>query len=285
MNLDAAISHRAGGRLNLQAEHESGNCESMCDGKQMFSLAGKNALITGATRGIGLAIARGFLVSGAKVTICSRRRENVDAAVAQLEEFEDQLHGLPAHVGEAEDIHRLISAAETQHGPLDVLVNNAGTNPYFGPIVDSDEAAWDKTMDVNLKAPYLLSQLCAKQMIERKQGGSIINVASIAGISATPMQGIYSVSKAGLIMLTKVMARELGEHKIRVNCICPGLVKTRLSEALWSNPEMEQTIVRMKALGRMGKPDELVGAALYFASDASTFTSGAVMNVDGGMVL
>ena len=164
------------------------------------------------------------------------------------------------------------------------MVINAATIPYLGPIVDADLSAWDKTMEVNLKGPFLLSSLCAKKMAAAN-GGSIINVSSVAGLNAAPMQGIYSISKAGMIMLTKVMARELGRQKVRVNCICPGLIKTQLSEAMWSNPELERTTVAAKALGRIGSTDELVGAAIYLASDASSFTTGAMIQVDGGMMI
>jgi NAD(P)-dependent dehydrogenase (short-subunit alcohol dehydrogenase family) len=164
------------------------------------------------------------------------------------------------------------------------LVNNAGTNPYFGPIVESEDWAWDKTMDVNLRAPYVLSRLVGKRMIEAG-AGSIINVASIAGLEATPLMGIYSVTKAGLIMLTKVLAREWGPHGVRVNCICPGVVKTELSRGIWSDEKLLSTFEARKALGRIGTPQEVVGAALYFASDASSFTTGAVLQVDGGMVI
>jgi len=251
---------------------------------QRFSLDGRNALVTGGTRGIGLAIARGFLESGAKVTIASRKQEGVDSALAELAEYKTQVQGVAAHVGKPDDLERLVSAANDRFGLVNVLVNNAGTNPYFGPIVDSDVAAWDKTMEVNLRGPYLLSKLAARGMMA-SGGGSIVNIASIAGRSATPMQGIYSVSKAGLIMLTKVMARELGAHGIRVNCICPGVIKTKLSEALWSDPETERQFAAMKALGRVGTTDELVGAAIYFASEASSFTTGGVLTIDGGMIL
>lgn len=249
-----------------------------------YSLEGKHALVTGGTRGIGLAIAKAFLKAGATVTICSRKQENVDAALAQLAEFQSEVRGVAAHVGKAEDVVRLLTTAEEHLGRVHVLVNNAGTNPYFGPIIDSDEAAWDKTMEVNLRGPYILSTHTARSMVAGG-GGSIINIASVAGLSAAPMQGIYSITKAGLIMLTKVMARELGTQGVRVNCICPGVVKTKLSEALWKDPEVEQQMASMKALGRIGTPDELSGAALYFASDASSFTTGATLTVDGGMVL
>ena len=249
-----------------------------------FSLNGKNALITGGTRGIGLAIARGYLSHGSRVTICSRKQANVDSALAELSEFGDSVQGVEGHAGEPEALQRVSAAAEARFGPVDILVNNAGTNPYFGPIVNSENAAWDKTMDVNLRGPYVLSKHIARSMIEHN-GGSIINIASVAGITAAPMQGIYSVSKAGLIMLTKVMARELGAHRIRVNCICPGVIKTKLSSALWSDPAAESEMAALKALGRIGTTDEVVGAAIYLAADASSFTTGATIQVDGGMAI
>jgi len=247
-----------------------------------FSLAGRNAIITGSTRGIGLAMARGFLEAGATVTVCSRKQEGVDEALAELKEFSDQVLGKTVHVGKRKSLEELLAASQERFGTVQILVNNAGTNPYSGPIVDSPDAAWDKTMDVNLKGPYLLSKLVAKQMTG---GGSIINIASIAGLTAMEQQGIYSTSKAALIMLTKAMARELGREKIRVNAICPGLIRTKLSEAIWANPKVEKRVTAQKALGRIGETDELTGAAIYLASGASSFTTGAVLQVDGGMVI
>jgi NAD(P)-dependent dehydrogenase (short-subunit alcohol dehydrogenase family) len=164
------------------------------------------------------------------------------------------------------------------------LVNNAGTNPYFGPIVEAEDWAWDKTMQVNLKAPYVLSRLVGAKMIDAGCG-SIINISSVAGLEAAPMMGIYSITKAGLIMLTQVMAREWGRHGVRVNCLCPGLIQTKLSEGLWSDPRRLGALLSRAALGRIGTADELVGAAVYLASDASTYTTGAVLRVDGGMVM
>lgn len=251
---------------------------------EKFSLKGKNAIVTGATRGIGLAIARGFLQSGANVTLCSRRQEGVNAALDALKEFDGRLQGLAVHIGNPKDLELLVQQSEEKFGAPHILINNAGTNPYFGPIVESEDWAWEKTMDVNLKGPYRLSRLVSKRMIDAS-GGSIVNIASIAGLSAAPLQGIYSVSKAGLIMLTKVMARELGQHNIRVNCICPGVIKTKLSEALWKDEETEMQFAKLKALGRVGTTDELVGAAIYLASDAGSFTTGAMIQVDGGMVI
>ncbi len=249
-----------------------------------FSLDGRNAIVTGGTRGIGLAMARGFLEQGATVTVCSRKQESVDSALAELAEFKDGVQGVTAHVGKTEDLKALISTAEDKFGPVSILVNNAGTNPYYGPIIDSDEFAWDKTMEVNLKGPYMLSKLVARRMVAA-DGGSIINVASVAGQTASPMQGIYSITKTGVIMLTKVMARELGTQGVRVNCICPGVIKTKLSEALWADPEAEKYAASLKALGRVGTTDELIGAAIYLASDTSSFTTGATLNIDGGMVI
>lgn len=249
---------------------------------EKFSLEGRNAIVTGSTRGIGLAIAQAFLEAGATVTICGRKQEGIDEVLSQLQDHADKLMGRTSHVGQADSLEELLAAAQERFGPVQVLVNNAGTNPYFGPIVDSPAAAWDKTMDVNLKGPYILSKLAAKQMSE---GGSIINIGSIAGLTAFENQGIYSVSKAALIMLTKVMARELGKQGVRVNAICPGLIKTRLSEAIWSNPEVEKQVTSSKALGRIGEADELTGAAIYLASEASSFTTGSVLQVDGGMVI
>ncbi len=249
-----------------------------------FSMKGRNAIVTGATRGIGLAIARGFLEAGATVTLCSRKQEGVDAALADLTDHAENVLGVAAHVGKVEDLERLIAAAEERFGPVNTLVNNAGTNPYYGPIAESEDWAWDKTMDVNLRAPYLLSRRVGVKMMAG-DGGSIINISSVAGLEASAGQGIYSVTKAGLIMLTKVMAREMGASGVRVNCICPGVIRTHLSRALWEDEKTAKGYLARKALGRIGEVDELVGAAIYFASEASSFTTGAVLQVDGGMVI
>ena len=249
-----------------------------------FSMKGSNAVVTGATRGIGLAIARGFLESGATVTLCGRKQEGVDDALADLSDRASNVLGVAAHVGKVEDIERLIASAEERFGPVNTLVNNAGTNPYYGPIADSEDWAWDKTMDVNLRGPYLLSRRVGVKMTA-EGGGSIINISSIAGLAASVNQGIYSVTKAGLIMLTKVMAREMGGSGVRVNCICPGVIRTQLSRALWEDEKAAKKYLARKALGRIGEVDEVVGAAIYFASEASSFTTGAVLQVDGGMVI
>ena len=249
-----------------------------------FSMKGSIAVVTGGARGIGLAIARGFLESGATVTLCGRKQEGVDDALADLSDHASNVLGVAAHVGKVEDIERLIASAEERFGPVNTLVNNAGTNPYYGPIADSEDWAWDKTMDVNLRGPYLLSRRVGVKMTA-EGGGSIINISSIAGLAASVNQGIYSVTKAGLIMLTKVMAREMGGSGVRVNCICPGVIRTQLSRALWEDEKAAKRYLAQKALGRIGEVDEVVGAAIYFASEASSFTTGAVLQVDGGMVI
>jgi dehydrogenase/reductase SDR family protein 4 len=249
-----------------------------------FSLEGKHALITGGTRGIGLAIVKGYLEAGANVSFCGRKQEGVDEALKELGFFGDHVRGFAAHVGKREEVESLVEASLDAFGSIGILVNNAGTNPYYGPIVESEDWAWEKTFDVNLTGPYRLSREVAKGM-KASGGGSIVNIASIAGLSAAPLQGIYSVTKAGLIMLTKVMAGELGKEKIRVNCICPGVIKTKLSEALWKDEAAERKFAEMKALKRVGETDELVGAAIYLGSEASSFTTGASLQVDGGMIL
>jgi NAD(P)-dependent dehydrogenase (short-subunit alcohol dehydrogenase family) len=278
-NLRFAITFCFAGPLGkfpiLQESHAMSNC---------FDLSGKNAIVTGATRGIGLAIVRGYAEAGANVTLCGRKQETVDAALAELGAVKDKVLGVVAHVGKNEDLEKLLGEAEKKFGPVNVLVNNAGTNPYFGPILESEDRAWDKTMDVNLKGPYVLSRMVAKKMVQTG-GGSILNIASVAGLQAAVYQGIYSVSKAGLIMLTKVMARELGRQKIRVNCICPGVIRTHLAEALWKDEGRLKEFVKNKSLGRIGETEEIVGAAIYFASDASSFTTGAALVIDGGMVI
>ncbi len=249
-----------------------------------FSLTGQHALITGGTRGIGLAIVETFAAVGAKVTLCSRKEQHVHSAELSISAGGASAYGVIADIGKPNDIARLADAAEAHFGPIDILVNNAATNRHFGPIEEASEHDWDRTLGVNLKGPFLLSQRIGKRMIARKSG-SIVNIASTAGLQAAARMGAYSVSKAGLIMLTKVLAREWGRFGVRVNCICPGLVQTDLSEALWNDKKRSASILAMKALGRIGQPNEIAGAALYLASPASSFTTGAVLQVDGGMVI
>jgi NAD(P)-dependent dehydrogenase (short-subunit alcohol dehydrogenase family) len=185
-----------------------------------------------------------------------------------------------SHVAKSEDSKALVDRVKGEWGKIDILVNNAGTNPYAGPLLKAEEWAWDVTMNVNLKGPFLLSQMVAGVMKEQG-GGSIVNIASIMGIAPSEL-GFYSVTKAGLIMLTRVLAKEWGQHKIRVNAIAPGVVKTRLSEALWKDPAKSEAAAKSKALGYIGVPEDIAGTALFLASDASSYVTGEVIVVDGG---
>ena len=245
-----------------------------------FSLEGKVALVTGASRGIGRAIALAFADAGADVAISSRKLPDLEAVAEEIKTKGRKSMALASHIAKIEDSQTLVAKVKSEWGRIDILVNNAGTNPYYGPLLDAEEWAWDVTMNVNLKGPFLLGQLVAKVMREQG-GGSIINIASIAGIIPSEMN-IYSVTKAGLIMLTKVMAKEWGQYKIRVNAIAPGVVKTRLSEALWKEPAKGEEAARSKALGYIGLPEDIAGAALFLASDASSYLTGETILMDGG---
>ncbi|MBM4448177.1 MAG: glucose 1-dehydrogenase [Chloroflexi bacterium] len=245
-----------------------------------FSLEGKNALVTGGSRGIGRAIALAFADAGANVAISGRKLPDLEPVAEELKKKGVQSLAVASHVAKLEESKALVEKVKGEWGRIDVLVNNAGTNPYYGPMLEAEEWAWDVTMNVNLKGPFLLSRLVARLMKEQG-GGSIINTASIAGIVASEL-GIYSVTKAGLIMLTRVLAKEWGQYKIRVNAIAPGVIKTRLSEALWKEPAKEKLAAKSKALGYIGVPEDVAGTALFLASDASSYITGEVILVDGG---
>ncbi len=245
-----------------------------------FSLEGKVALVTGGSRGIGRAIALAFADAGADVAISSRKLPDLEAVAEELKQKGVRNIAVASHIAKGEESKALVDRVKREWGKIDILVNNAGTNPYAGPLLEAEEWAWDATMNVNLKGPFLLSQLVAGVMKEQG-GGSIINTASIMGIAPSEL-GFYSVTKAGLIMLTRVLAKEWGQHKIRVNAIAPGVVKTRLSEALWKDPVKSEAAAKSKALGYIGVPEDIAGAALFLASDASSYITGEVIVVDGG---
>jgi len=251
-----------------------------------LKLDGKVAVISGASRGIGKAIARRFAEAGAHVVIGSRKAENVYAAAQSLNaDFPGHVTGIAAHAGRREDALSLVETAVQQYGKLDIAVNNAGTNPHFGPILTSEPSQWDKILEVNVKGAFWLCQAAARQMQAQGNGGKIVNVASVAGIQPGLMMGIYSVSKAAIIMLTKVLAVELAADDIQVNAIAPGIIKTRFSHALWGNEALLEGIETKTPAGRVGEPDEVSGLALYLASATSDFTTGAVITVDGGYTL
>jgi NAD(P)-dependent dehydrogenase (short-subunit alcohol dehydrogenase family) len=244
-----------------------------------FSLAGKVALVTGGSRGIGRAIALTFADAGANVVVSARKLPDLEEVAKEIKAKGRKALAVASHVAKLEDSKNLIEKVKSEFGRLDILVNNAGTNPYSGPLIDAEEWAWDVTMNVNLKGPFLLGQMAAKIMKEQG-GGNIVNISSEAGLRASNLN-IYSVTKAGLIMLTQVMAKEWGQYKIRVNAIAPGVIETRLSEMLWKGPAGD-AVARGTPLGRLGVPDDVAGLALFLASDASSYITGEVILVDGG---
>ena len=246
-----------------------------------FDLTNRIAIITGASRGIGEATARGFAEQGATVVLTSRRQENLDKVAASICEGGGKAVPIACHNGKPEDMKVLFTRVEKELGGLDILVNNAATNPYYGPGIDAPESTIDKTIEVNLKGFFLMIQSAAKLM-KKRGGGSIINIASIAGIKPGMHEVTYSMTKAGIINLTKGFAKELGPDNIRVNAIAPGLIETSLSAALVDTKEKRAQFINRYPLRRLGKPNDIAAAAIYFASDASSFTTGSVLVIDGG---
>jgi len=246
-----------------------------------FDLSGKVAIVTGGSRGIGRAIALGLASHGADVVVASRKQEDLDVVAGEIRALGRKAVATATHMRSREDIDRLVQATLAEFGKIDILINNAGTNPYFGPFMDMEERTWDQIMTVNLKGYFLLAQAVAKGMTERKSG-NIINVASTGGRRASPGLGAYSISKAGVIMLTQVLAQELGTHGIRVNAIAPGIIQTRFAEALWSNEAILKRSVEQTPLGRIGQSEEMAGACVWLASDASSYVTGQTIVLDGG---
>ncbi len=247
----------------------------------LFRLDGKVALVTGASKGIGAAMARGLAEYGASLVLCSRKHDAVEAVADELRGAGLEAIACTANVGNPADIEALVDTAVASYGGVDILINNAAANPVFGSIENTDERAFDKIVEVNLKGPFELAKRVQPIMRERG-GGSIINISSIGGIRPEANIGIYSVSKAAIISMSKAMAQDWGEDNIRVNAVCPGLVKTRFSEALWQDEATLERFVRRIPLGRIGEADDLAGLAIYLASAASAYCSGGVYMVDGG---
>jgi len=248
-----------------------------------FSLDGKVALITGGSRGIGRASALGLAQAGADVAVASRKLPDLEKVAAEIRERGRRSLAVAAHGARMDQIKTLVSKVNDEFGRIDILVNNAATNPVMDPALDIEERAWDAIMDLNLKGLFFLSQAVARVMKERG-GGKIINVTSVEGITPGILP-VYSISKAGVIMATKVMAREWSKYNIRVNAIAPGLTKTRFSEALWNNPAILQDATSKTPIGRIAEPEEMVGAVVYLASDVSSYVTGQVIAIDGGMTI
>jgi dehydrogenase/reductase SDR family member 4 len=252
--------------------------------KDLFQLTGKVAIITGASKGIGEAMAQMLASQGAKVVVNSRKQEAVDEVANTINTEGGEAIGVAGQVGNKEDCQHIFDAAMQAFGRVDILINNAATNPVFGPVENTDDRAFNKIMEVNVKAPFELAKLCLPVM-QANGGGSIINISSIGGVSPEQGLGIYSVSKAALISLTKVMAHEWGKYNIRANVICPGLIETKFSEALWNNEKILKYFLAQLPLGRVGQPDEIAGLALFLASDASGYCTGGVFVADGGFLV
>ena len=244
-----------------------------------FSLKDKVAIITGGSRGIGQAIAFGFARAGAKVVITSRKANDLEATAKEIRSFGGEVLAWPAHLGKMQEIQKTVDAVVEKYGRIDVLVNNAGASPAMASVLDSDERLWDTIMTLNMKGLYFLSQACARVMKEQG-GGKIINVASIAGFKPEPFVSVYSISKAGVRMITNAFAAELASHNIQVNTIAPGPIKTKMMDShfVHLSPKEAQKAMDMvdKAMPmkHIGTPDEIVGAAIYLASGASSFTTG-----------
>jgi dehydrogenase/reductase SDR family protein 4 len=248
----------------------------------MLSLKGKSAIISGGSKGIGKAIAFTFAKAGANVVICSRKKDNLEAAVEEAKLQGLHIDSLKCNTSDASSITEVVDYTIQQFSTIDILVNNAAANPYYGPILNSEDSHWNKIYDVNVKGYFNFVKACSQVMINQKSG-KIINVASIA--AKTPLEGlgVYNISKAAVVMLTKVLAKELGSQNIQVNTLAPGLIKTDFSRALWENEETYNQIIKTIPQGKMGVPEDVSGMALYLASSASDFITGSLFTVDGGL--
>ena len=251
---------------------------------QQFNLEGKVAIITGSSKGIGKAIAKGLAEKGAQVVISSRSQDACDEVVKEFIELGLKATGIACHIGKEDQRKALVYQTINKLGRIDILVNIAAINPVFGPIEDVDPAIFDKIMDVNVKAPWALSNLVLPHMQEHKNG-SIINIASVEALTPGLGLGLYSTSKAAILMLTKNQAKEWGQYGIRANAICPGLIQTKFSAALWTNEKLLHKVQKTIPSGRMGQPEEMIGIAALLASNAGAYMTGGVYTADGGYMI
>lgn len=246
----------------------------------LFDLSGKVALVTGASRGIGESIARLLAANGAHVIVSSRKLEGCEAVASSIRDAGGKAEAYACHIGEMEQIEGIWSHIASTHGKLDILVNNAATNPHFGPIETTEISAFQKTVDVNIRGYFFMCAQAAQLM--KKCGGAIVNVASVNGVTPGHFQGIYSITKAAVISMTKAFAKELGQQNIRVNALLPGLTDTKFASALTTNDSIKKQALTHIPMHRMADPDEMAGTVLYLVSNASSYTTGSCINVDGG---
>lgn len=248
-----------------------------------FDLNGKVAIVTGASRGIGEAVARAYSSSGASVVLTARKRDELETIAADLQSRGGKALVIAAHSGDGDAVQAAVDAAIDVFGGVDILVNNAATNPHYGPVLTADDGVWDKIFDVNVKGYARWIRACVPSMRERG-GGKVVNIASILGMKAGLGMGVYSVSKAAVLMLTEALAVELASDNIQVNAIAPGFIKTQFSSALWRDPARESALNARIPQKRIAMPEELTGMAVYLASSASSFTTGASFLIDGGQL-
>ncbi len=248
---------------------------------ESFDLTGRVALVTGASRGIGESIAVALAAAGATVVCASRKLESCEAVAQRIVAAGGKSDAVACHIGEPGQIEEAFVEIDRRHGRIDILVNNAAANPYFGPVLDMDLVAYHKTVDVNIRGYFWASVQAGRRM--RTQGrGVIVNVASVNGVRPMDGQAVYSMSKAAIINMTQAFAKECGGLGIRVNALLPGITETKFASALHGNPKIRAMVEKMLPLGRIAQPDEMAGAALYLASDASSYTTGTSLVVDGG---
>ena len=247
-----------------------------------FDLTKKVAVITGASRGIGLAAAKKLASCGAACILVSRKTQSLEAAASQIIEAGGRAEAMPCHTGHPDQIKALYEKIMKTYGRLDILVNNAATNPHFGEMITADEGIWDKTLDVNIKGPFFMIKYAVPLM---KEGGAIVNVASVNALRPGLFQGVYSATKAALVNMTQTLARELAPKKIRVNALLPGLTDTKFASAIISSDEIRSYALAQIPMGRVAQPEEMAGSILYLVSKAASYTTGTCLISDGGMLI
>jgi len=249
---------------------------------ESLPLEGKVAIVTGASRGIGEAIAQAIVRAGAKVVVASRKLESVTEVATKLG---PNAFGVAAHTGREADCEALVDAAVKRFGQVDLLVNNAATNPYFGPLTETDAGAWDKTFDVNVKGYFWMARAVVRHLQARKAPGAIVSVTSVAGLEAAPMMGVYGMTKAAIVSMTKTLAAELGPQNIRVNAVAPGFVDTKFAAAVVQNETLHSEVVKRTPLRRVAVPEEIAGGVVFLLGNGATYLTGHTLVIDGGMTV